>query len=549
MRPSNLLIVRTRTAKLLPAVLLLGGCSHIATIKQHEPAYAQSGRAELAQVDNEISAAQKLKHSEPLKALGNYLAAADDAARTLRQQPQNPQALQSYNYAVGRTIELVEKQNLEPWHQPVTVTGSKGNYLLRGAIGSGPDRDPANYEIIPADTITPGGTFFKERVTREGLGAPVVAVGHAQSQDSKKDFAQRRIYGTATGLIRFDGRKATIYFVESLAQDRVTLDGHNYPLAADFTAPVAVGMVRERPEKLGLVRLLVPGHYAETARVTRLQAYDPNKIPVIFVHGLQDTPASWSPMLNLFRGDDQIRRRYQFWVYSYPSGYPYPYSAAIFRSELDGIERAFPNHRRIVLIGHSMGGLVCRLMITDSGDKLWRSYFSTSPSETKLTPAARELLEKSLIFNHRTDVSRVIFLSTPHRGSIMASNWLGRIGSSIVRPPRLLASIGAATLSVVTADPTAMRMNRIPNSIDTLAPNNRFVREVNKLPITPGIPYHSIIGDRGRGDTPESSDGVVAYWSSHLEGAQSELIVPSNHSTPRDPQAIAEVERILKLNR
>jgi hypothetical protein len=88
----------------------------------------------------------------------------------------------------------------------------------------------------------------------------------------------------------------------------------------------------------------------------------------------------------------------------------------------------------------------------------------------------------------------------------------------------------------------------MPNSVDTLEPNDRFVEAVNKLPITPGIPYHSIIGDRGRGDTPNSSDGVVPYWSSHLQGAQSELIVNSDHGAQYNPQAIQEVERILKLN-
>jgi len=64
----------------------------------------------------------------------------------------------------------------------------------------------------------------------------------------------------------------------------------------------------------------------------------------------------------------------------------------------------------------------------------------------------------------------------------------------------------------------------------------------------PGIPFHNIEGDRGRGDAPNSSDGVVPYWSSHLEGAASSLIVPSNHSAPRNPEAIAEVRRILHLN-
>ena len=76
----------------------------------------------------------------------------------------------------------------------------------------------------------------------------------------------------------------------------------------------------------------------------------------------------------------------------------------------------------------------------------------------------------------------------------------------------------------------------------------RSVVAINKIPITPGIPYHSIIGDRGRGDTPKSSDGVVPYWSSHLDGAKSERIVPSGHGSPLNPQAIAEVHRILKLN-
>jgi hypothetical protein len=74
------------------------------------------------------------------------------------------------------------------------------------------------------------------------------------------------------------------------------------------------------------------------------------------------------------------------------------------------------------------------------------------------------------------------------------------------------------------------------------------VEALNKLPITPGIPYHSIIGDRGRGDTPNSSDGVVPYWSSHLSGAQSELIVNSDHGAQCNPQAIREVARILRLN-
>jgi hypothetical protein len=139
-------------------------------------------------------------------------------------------------------------------------------------------------------------------------------------------------------------------------------------------------------------------------------------------------------------------------------------------------------------------------------------------------------------------------MSTPHRGANLASNWIGRIGSMLVRTPTKLLTVGQTLRESLTADPAALKLKRLPNSVDTLAPNNRFVVAINKIPITKGIPYHSIIGDRGRGDSPNSSDGVVPYWSSHLDGAKSERIVPSGHGSPLNPQAIAEVHRILQLN-
>jgi pimeloyl-ACP methyl ester carboxylesterase len=280
----------------------------------------------------------------------------------------------------------------------------------------------------------------------------------------------------------------------------------------------------------------------------QLQPFDPDRTPVIFVHGLQETPASWTPMIDTLRNDPGIRKHYQFWFYSYPSGYPYPYSAALFRRELDGVKRAFPNHKRVILIGHSMGGMICRLMLTDAGDRIWRDFFSTPPATTPLASDTRKFLEEALVFNHRPDVERVIFISTPHRGSKMASGWIGRLGASLVHTPRLFTPIYASVKPLLIADPAARPLNRMPNSVDTLEPNDRFVQAVNKLPIAPGIPYHSIMGDRGRGDTPNSSDGIVPYWSSHLTGAQSDLIVHSDHGAQYNPEAIREVARILKLN-
>src|SRR5260370_221820 len=108
----------------------------------------------------------------------------------------------------------------------------------------------------------------------------------------------------------------------------------------------------------------------------------------------------------------------------------YNFAVARVVQDLDGIKRAFPDHKRVVLIGHSMGGMICRLMITDTGDKIWRDFFSTPPAKTPLASDTRKLLEEAVVFNHRPEVKRVIFISTPHRGSKLASGWIGRIGAS-----------------------------------------------------------------------------------------------------------------------
>jgi pimeloyl-ACP methyl ester carboxylesterase len=484
-----------------------------------------------------------------LPALSHDLLAAKISYGVLERQPKNESARSIYNFAVARVVQDVDRTDLEPWRHPVTVVTDEGRYTLVSPKPVDADHDPSRYDLFPTDTLKIGGTFFKTYSTVSGLGAPITVVGRTESPHFRQQYKLRRIYAPITAIVRFSGRKASLEFMDPLSAERVTLNKQTFPLAADFDAPTALLVARERPERLGRSRVMNPEAYADTAMLTRLQQFDPARTPVIFVHGLQETGASWAPMIDSLRDDPWIREHYQFWYFSYPSGYPYPYAAALFRQDLDGIKRAFPNHKRIVLIGHSMGGMICRLMITDAGDKIWRTFFATPPAKTPLASDARKLLEEALIFNHRPDVQRVIFISTPHRGSKLAAGWIGRIGAALVRTPRRFVSIYASTKPLLIADPAARPLNRMPNSVDTLEPNDRFVEAVNKLPITRGIPYHSIIGDRGRGDTPNSSDGVVPYWSSHLPGAQSELIVNSDHGAQYNPQAIREVERILKLHR
>jgi hypothetical protein len=122
------------------------------------------------------------------------------------------------------------------------------------------------------------------------------------------------------------------------------------------------------------------------------------------------------------------------------------------------------------------------------------------------------------------------------------------IGGNATAPE--LAADEAKAISLMKPDYTGGKLQRLPNSLDVLKPGNRFVTTIDKIPTTKGVPFNSIIGDRGKGGNhdrtpPVSTDGIVPYWSSHLDGAESELIVPSGHWSNQNPAAIAEVRRIL----
>jgi hypothetical protein len=200
-----------------------------------------------------------------------------------------------------------------------------------------------------------------------------------------------------------------------------------------------------------------------------------------------------------------------------------------------------------------MGGMISRTLITDSGMTLWNAAFDKPPGEMPFSDETRKVLSESLIFQHRPEISRVIFLSPSHRGAGMATGFMGRIGAKLIGGPKDLLDGDTSFLTEVKPNSTTAQLKRMPNSIDFLDPENRFVKTLAAMPLVKGVPYHSILGDRGKGgnrnDTkPVSSDGIVPYWSSHLDGAESEIVIPSGHWTNQHPEGITEVNRILHLH-
>ncbi|RYD68509.1 MAG: hypothetical protein EOP83_00720 [Verrucomicrobiaceae bacterium] len=531
--------------------LLSSGCTDYAAVSEREPKLLpiRSNSTPLVEAERKIAVALKAGNKDPTVAIGDLLVGARHAAEQLEKSPGDIEARTTYNYAISRVFGVIFRASIDPWSSPLSVPSPEGEILLTCRPDSRPGWDPRLFDFTPADRIDLKGSYVKNRTKREGVGAPLVARGKGMNQRMKQDFTVPRVYYGVTAVVRFEGKRAVVSFEDPLAVEEITFAGHKHALAADFTVPLAVMLASTKPRKFEIMRMLKPAEYADTARIARLQPYDPDKTVVLVIHGLMDSEATWTPMINTLRGDPEIRENFQFWFYSYPSGYPYPYSAALLRKELDAIQQRYPIKKKMVVIGHSMGGCISRLLITDSKNQLWEDLFKKSPEDTHLSAESRRLFSDGLIFKRREEVGRVVFIAAPLKGSNLASRRLVRWASGIIKSPVTLLKAGSEALQSTTYEEGELKLSRIPSSVDTLTPNNRFVKAINRVPIAPGIPYHTIIGDRGKGNGPESSDGVVPYWSSHMDGAKSERIVSSGHSAHQNEDAIAEVRRILVLHR
>lgn len=531
-------------SRLIPlASLVLAACSAPVSFKKitvKSPTSLEYKVTPLSQALSELDAGKA--HQNSTAASGHFFECARLAGQ--KALAGEPGALALYNQAVGLLVEELDGANSLPWGRSITIGSGAATYTLRGKLES--SAPPGHRDYINVDSLKFDGVYSKVFADRPGVGAPLVAISD-KDPNFRKKFTIPQAHKALTAVLRFDNpRSASLELYDPLNVEKISIVGRNPSLAANFSAPVSIQMAIARPDKLGIVRLLNPQKYSDTARLTMLQGYDRNRIPVLMVHGLDSTPATWTLMYHNLMKDPEIRKKYQFWVFSYPSGYPYPYSASLLRKELDGVKRSYPDHKKIVIMGHSMGGMISRLMVTDAEDRIWRNMFGRSPAETKIYGASRNLLEDAVVFENRKEIDTAIFFASPHRGSELSNNFIGRTFSRLVRLPTFITDTRNAFASVLTLDAASLQLDRAPNSIDTLSPNNRFVREVNKLPIAPGVTYHSIIGDRGKGDTPNSSDGVVPYWSSHLDGAASEKIVPSGHGAHENSEGIEEARRILK---
>ena len=299
---------------------------------------------------------------------------------------------------------------------------------------------------------------------------------------------------------------------------------------------------------------LVPKDRAQDGIFT-LQPYRPGKIPVVLVHGTASSPARWAELINELNGDPKIRERFQIWLFIYDSGRGVGYSAGRLRKALTNTvheldpEGKDPALQKMVVIGHSQGGLLTKLTAVDSGTKFWDLISDKPFEQMKLGPEAREFIQQSAFFTPLPFVKRVVFISTPQHGAMLAaSQFVTGLAAKLVNLPITVVNTTALMAQIATAsgdEKVAAMLSRPMTSIDTMNPNNPALQVLASIPVAPGIPAHSIIAVEGDGPKEEGDDGVVAYKSAHIDEAVSEFVVRWNHSCQGQPEVIEEIKRIL----
>jgi pimeloyl-ACP methyl ester carboxylesterase len=356
---------------------------------------------------------------------------------------------------------------------------------------------------------------------------------------------QGAITAPVTATIDFHGKDATLALRRPATQPKAIVEEKVRLLAANYSAPLLYYKPAGNEMIMGLAGALMGSKYINKMGLYFVQPYDPNRIPVIFVHGLISTPQMWLNVINDLQQDPVLRERYQFWIFAYPTGLPVLYSSLRFREALAEVQKLYPNHKNYVLVSHSMGGLLSELQVTTMTRANWESTLGEPASNFFAHLSPDELITRAVTFKANPRIKRVVFICTPHRGAPMAVSTIGEIGMRLISLPSTLVS--TVTSEVPAETLKAINGGRLPNSVTNLQPKSPYIQVLNKLPMQTA--YHSIIGNRGKpGPLVDSSDGVVPYWSSHETKARSELIVPGPHGSCELPQTIAELDRILRLH-
>ena len=290
----------------------------------------------------------------------------------------------------------------------------------------------------------------------------------------------------------------------------------------------------------------------EPTGLSLLRPHARGKIPIVFVHGLWSNPWSWGRMIESLEADPALGERYQFWTFGYSTGDPIPHSAWLLRHDLEEARRRFdpdqsdPAFARMVIVGHSMGGLLAKMVIVDSGDRLWRAVSDRPFHDLAGDPTDREILRRALFLEPRAEIRRAVFIATPHQGSRVDFGSIHGLGTRLVRLPDPLHAVHRRLIEGNDREFFNGYFRKgLPTSIDQLEWRSPFLVGLHDLAVSPAVKAHSIIAVRPGKSPLGQTDGLVTYESAHIAGASSEKIVSAGHHCQDHPEVVGEIRRIL----
>ena len=496
-------------------------------------------------------------------AAGDYLKAAVDAHVLLakgietRGSDAEKALIEVHNTALARFAELwvADPRRLEagPYHliggsEDLQIELSEKSTYHRGYF----DR------FVAAKAVQEEGIVRK---IRDGYGAPIVGIREQKPERAAEmEFYPPRGLYTAVTVTMDNVRKSgdvtyvTFSMRNPMVEETIAIGSRRLLLAADYSAPMAV-ILKGRNEVLsGLAGFFKAEERIAQSGVYLTEPYDPSRIPVLLIHGLISVPMIWRDIIPEMISDPEISKRYQFMVFTYPSSYPLVESAALLRSELAALrarhdpEGNDPLSTNMVVAGHSMGGMLTHTLVADIGDNLWKQFSDTPLDEVPISEAQREDLRELVYFEPDPAVRRAVYFSAPHRGADMATKDIAGTIAKMAKLPLEVMRVSAGLLDSRVNEYFKIPIGKKYTSRESLEPGSPMVAAMDISPYKKGVIYHSVMGDRGKGDTPNSSDGVVEYWSSRQDGAASELIVPTCHGSYKHPRAIEEFRRILRVH-
>ncbi|GAB6191061.1 esterase/lipase family protein [Desulfocastanea catecholica] len=406
--------------------------------------------------------------------------------------------------------------------------------------------------IFPADAYKIHGFAVRNRTP--GLGLPLV-VRTKKTKESPNGGAL-----PITGFLRIpagiDGVSAETTTAElelysAFDTTDVEVNGRQVPLETDTTTPLAHALHYADAWNVGVKRFLSGEQVSNN--ILFIQPYKPGRIPVVFVHGTASSPVWWAEMFNTLRADPHINKKFQFWFYQYNTSNMMAFSAAQMRATLiDKIHQLDPQLQDpalqdMVVIGHSQGRILTKMSAVHSGDVLWNAVSDKSLEQMDLDPEDENSIRSMLFFEPLPFVKRVVFISTPHRGSYLTKAWVRELIRKIIDIPVSILTVDMDELQRITSQMkvAGLLQNKIPTSIDGMSSDNPLLEALADLPLAPGVKGHSIIAVKPGMDIESGNDGVVEYTSAHLPGMESEFIVRDEHSCQGNPFTIEEVRRIL----